>query len=105
MPEDDFRLVNLPDEQRATLKVLHLEIGEVEPFEEACRELLHTGQQDLVIDLTDLESIHSGLIGVLLFANSEAHLAGRRLTVAAGKRVAATLEKLAPGLMEISERA
>lgn len=42
---------------------------------------------------------------MLLYANSEAHLAGRGLVVAAGGRVASTLEKVAPGLIEISEGA
>lgn len=107
MPNDDLRIVNLPEEQSATLKVLceRLDLDSLEDFEEACRELLHTGQQTLTLDLCKLSRIHSGFIGVLLYANSEAHLAGRRLVVAAGGRVARTLEKVAPGLIEISEGA
>lgn len=105
MPSDEFRILNHPGEQSATLKVFgrRMDLDGLEAFEEACRELLHTGQQTLTVDLGKLASIHSGFIGVLLWASSEAHLAGRELVVAADGRVAGTIEKVAPGLLEVRE--
>ena len=102
---ESFKVVNSPQDKRATLTVVAEEVGleGLEAFDESCQELLHTGQQNLVVDLSRLPRVHSGYIGLILYANSEAHLAGRKLEVIAGENVIKLLNMVAPGLIEIRQ--
>ncbi len=101
MSNSDFALAHIESEDRAELQIRReeLTLDALEEFEEACRRLLHTGRQRLVLDMGHLPRIHSGFIGVVLYANSEAGLAGRELEVVATPRVAAMFEKVAPGVV------
>ena len=102
-----FPIAFSPDGQKAILQVEtdELPLGRLEDFEHACRSLVATRRQELTIDLSRLARIHSGFIGVVLYASAEAAQAGRDLRVAASERVAATLQQIAPGLIKFDTQA
>ena len=103
--EGDLFLALSQDGRRATLEVQpdDLTLDLLDDFEAACRRLLATGRRELVIDLSRLRRIHSGFIGVVLFANSEAAGRGLVMFMVASEKIKSTFEQIAPGLVEIRE--
>jgi anti-anti-sigma regulatory factor len=96
-----FPIAFSPDGRKAVLQVetesLHLDA--LQTFEEATGRLLETGRTELVVDMSPLARIHSGYIGVVLYASSEAREKGLNFSVAAGDKVRSTFDQIAPGLI------
>lgn len=103
MAAERFRISIAAERGRSGLKVLAdtLEMGDLEPFEAACKQLLATTQPVMIIDLRGISTIHSAFIGVLLFVHAEADLADRQLLVAADPKVLDLLMKLTRGVLRI----
>ena len=84
------RLTSVPERGSAVLQVMRdsLEMGDREAFLSACRELLATGQPQLVIDMRSLRRIFSVFVGSVMDVNARAHAQGLNLTVLATESVA-----------------
>lgn len=97
MPETAYRVTAVPEKSAALLSVLRnaLEMTDREWFLAGCRELLASGQPNLVIDLRGLRRIFSVFIGSVLDVNARARSEGRRLTVLTSEPVAQVFRSVA----------
>ena len=95
------------DGRRATLEVAaeELTLDGLAEFDAACRKLVETGRSELVLEMSRLSRIHSGFIGVLLFINAESSGRGATMYVVACEKIKSTIEQIAPGLVDIRDKA
>ena len=105
MARANFPIAFSPDGRRAILQVEDEVLGleALQVFEEATRKLLDTGRAQLSVDMGTLSRLHSGYIGVVLYASAEAQEKGLEFAVIARRKVVQTFNQIAPGLVNFQE--
>ncbi len=87
-----------------TVKDRHLETRDAGEFEAACKKLLDTGQPELAVDLSGVETIQSVLIGEIAKTRVIAGEAGRKFVLAANRKIADIFRMILADLVEIEVR-
>ncbi|MHC4916847.1 MAG: hypothetical protein ACYTGB_15290 [Planctomycetota bacterium] len=105
MAKTSFPIAFSPDGRRAIMQVETEVLGlqALQEFEETSRKLLDSGRAELVVDMGTLNRIHSGYIGVILYASAEALEKGLEFSVNARRKVMETFNQIAPGLVRFTE--
>lgn len=94
----------LPEKDLAVLQVLRdsLEMSDREAFLAGCRELLATGQHNLLIDLCGLRRVFSVFVGSILDVSARARAENRRLLLKTTTAVAEVFRTvIRPEVLEI----
>ena len=87
-----------------TVKAKHLETQDAEEFEAACKKLLDTGQPELAVDASGVDTIQSILIGEIAKNKVIAGEAGRKFRLVANRKVAEIFRMILADLVKIDIR-
>ncbi len=103
MPALPHRIDDHPGKDEAVLKILcdRLEVDHIVPFQEACRELVATGRQRLVVDLCGFRSLPSVILGAVADAHSSAP--GRHVVVAADSATTGLFRRIFKQMLDFVE--
>lgn len=103
MAEDMFQVDVDESRGRAVLTVRcdRVDMINLDRLEGACRQLLESGQSDLLIDARKMHFVTSTFIAVAVKTSQEAEGQGRKLAVVAGALTANTFHQFLADLVEI----
>ena len=97
-----FHLTDSPEDERAILSVTsdYLEISDLEDFDVACHKLVATARPTMVVDISAIENLHSGFIGVILYTHVDASERGHRLIAVAGRKTRELIGRMTREMVE-----